>query len=101
MKLIVTIVNRGYSDELMGAARQAGAGGGTILNARGTGTPEDETYWGITLTPEKEVLLIVANQNDVSKITEAIRSQPAFSERGAGIIFTLNLAESFFPNSSP
>ncbi|MCL2306283.1 MAG: hypothetical protein FWC43_13140 [Planctomycetaceae bacterium] len=100
MKLIVTIVNRGYSDELMAAARLAGANGGTILNARGTGTAEDAIYWGINLTPEKEVLLIVANPEDAANITEAIRSQNAFNERGAGIVFTLNLAESFFPNNA-
>jgi len=98
MKLIVTIVNRGYSEELMSAARSAGAGGGTIVNGRGTGTAEDATYWGINLTPEKEVLLIVAKPDDTANIVNAIRSQSAFSERGAGIIFTLNLAESFFPN---
>ena len=93
MNLIVTITNRGCSEELMAAARNAGAGGGTILNARGTGTAEDAIYWGITLTPEKEVLLIVAKQEDVANIVRAIKSKPVFSERGAGIVFTLNIAD--------
>jgi len=98
MKLIVTIVNRGSSEELMSAARGAGAGGGTIVNARGTGTPDDATYWGVKLTPEKEVLLIVAKPEDTANIVSAIKSQSAFSERGAGIIFTLEIDESFLPN---
>ncbi|MCC8189036.1 MAG: hypothetical protein LIP77_00155 [Planctomycetes bacterium] len=39
--LITVIVNAGYGESVMAAARQAGASGGTILNARGTGTAED------------------------------------------------------------
>ena len=97
MKLIVTIVNRGYAEDLMSAARTAGAGGGTILNAKGTGTEEHAAFFGISLAPEKEMLMIVANPEDTANIVQAIKDQAVFDERGAGIIFTLNIEESFFP----
>ena len=35
--LIITIVNRGYSDDVMDAARDAGARGGTVMYAHGAG----------------------------------------------------------------
>ena len=97
MKLIVTIVNKGYCEELMIAARGAGAGGGTIVNARGTGTEEDTTFFGIHLVPEKEMLLIVANDENASGIVSAIKNQPALNTQGGGIIFTLNIEETVFP----
>jgi nitrogen regulatory protein PII len=79
----------------MSAARAAGARGGTIVNARGTGTQEDETFFGICLSPEKEMLLIVADSGEVPVIFDVLKSQPAFNQCGAGIIFTLNIEEIF------
>ena len=57
--LIVTIVNRGFADEVMNAARAAGAHGGTILWARGSGVHETEKFFGISIQPEKELVLIL------------------------------------------
>ena len=99
MKLIITIVNRGHCEDLMSRAREAGARGGTILNARGTGTEEDTAYFGIHLASEKEMLLIVASKEDAPSIVDAIKNQPILNEPGAGIIFTLNIEESFLLNS--
>jgi nitrogen regulatory protein PII len=95
-KLIITIINRGYADELMLAAREVGARGGTIVNARGTVTEDNSEFFGISLTPEKEMLLIIAYADEVSNIVNAIKSRPVFSQRGAGIVFTLNIEEAFF-----
>lgn len=98
MKLIVTIVNRIYTEELMSAARQAGAQGGTILEAKGTGTEEDAIFFGIRLAPEKEMLLILTKAEEAPQIVEAIKNRPIFQERGNGIVFTLNIEQSFFFN---
>jgi len=95
MKLVITITNCGYCEDLMSAARTAGAQGGTIVNARGTGTEEDVTFFGIHLVPEKEMLLIVANNEDAHNIVEAIKSHSVLKEPGAGIVFTLNIEEFF------
>ena len=51
-ELIISIFNRGYSDTVMDAAKKAGARGGTVLNARGTGSHEVEKFFGITIQPE-------------------------------------------------
>ncbi len=95
-QLIFAIVNAGYADDLMAAARAAGAGGGTILKARGTGTEEDAGFFGITIVPEKELLLVLAANDAAPAIFEAVRSAPCLAEPGSGIIFSV-AAEDFFP----
>lgn len=44
MELIIVICNKGYTEDVMEAARKAGAGGGTILHAKGTGTEYAEKF---------------------------------------------------------
>lgn len=95
-QLIFAIVNAGYADDLMAAARAAGAGGGTILKARGTGTEADASFFGITIVPEKEVLLVLARDDAAPAIFEAVRTAPCLEEPGSGIIFSVG-AEDFFP----
>lgn len=95
-QLIFAIVNAGYADDLMAAARGAGATGGTILKARGTGTEADASFFGITIVPEKEVLLVLAESGAAPAICEAVRKAPCLEEPGSGIIFCVG-AEDFFP----
>ena len=75
----------------MHAARKAGAGGGTIINARGTGREEDVKFFGITIVPEKELVLILAEQEKAPRILEAIRATPCLTERGMGIAFCIGV----------
>lgn len=92
-KLITVIVNSGYGDDVMAEARKAGAAGGTIINARGTGTEDDVKFFGITLVPEKEMLLIVADKDKVKPIIDAVATVPTLAEPGGGIIFNTNVEE--------
>ncbi|MDL2279391.1 P-II family nitrogen regulator [Desulfovibrio sp. OttesenSCG-928-G11] len=93
-ELITIITNSGYADDVMAACRKAGATGGTILGARGTGTEEDVKFFGITLVPEKEMLLIVADKGKVEDIIKAASAVPKLAEPGGGVIFT-NCVEQF------
>lgn len=88
-ELINVIVTRGYADDIMEAARKAGATGGTILHARGTGQPDDEKFFGITIVPEKEQILILAKKEESAAIQQAIEDLDCLSEPGMGIIFTI------------
>lgn len=85
--LITCIVNKGTADEVMDAARKAGATGGTIMAARGTGKEEDVKFFGVQLVPEKEMLLILVGSGLTGKVLEAIRSVPCLAEPGSGIAF--------------
>lgn len=92
-KLITVIVNSGYADDVMAAARRAGASGGSIINARGTGTEDDVKFFGITLVPEKEMLLVVSKSDRVGAIVESISGVETLNEPGGGVLFTMNVDE--------
>ena len=68
-------------------ARKAGALGGTIVPARGTAKPDDETFFGVTLVPEKELLLILADAALADAALDAVRALPCFAEKGSGVAF--------------
>ena len=89
--LITAIINHGQADEVMAVSRQNGARGGTVLDARGTGTEDDVKFFGISLAPEKEMLLIVAEREHSNDILQALGDLPLFSEPGGGIVFTMNV----------
>lgn len=92
-KLISIIVNDGHAEDVMATARKAGASGGTILTARGTGTEEDVKFFCISLVPEKEMLLIVAPSDKVAPILDAVRNIKDLCEPGGGIAYTLDVEE--------
>ena len=90
-ELIVSIVNRGYSDYVVSASRDAGATGGTIVFARGTGnTGRDESFMGISIQPEKDIVLILVRTEDKKRVMQAIcDSTSALEKSGHGICFSM------------
>lgn len=92
-KLITVILNRGYADDAMDAARKAGAGGGTIINARGTAREGDATFFGMEIVPEKDMIMIVANNEKVDAIMDAIKNLPCLAKPGSGVAFTSPAAD--------
>lgn len=95
-ELICVITNYGFADDIMHAARAAGAKGGTIIKARGTGTEEDSSFFGITIVPEKEMLMILARRDESLPIMEAVRNCSCLATPGVGIVFCMPV-ENFFP----
>ena len=92
-QLISVIVTRGYADDVMAVARKAGANGGSIIHARGTGKKQDEKFFGITIVPEKEQLLIAANNEKAEQIKDAIKGMEILYKPGMGILFALPIEE--------
>lgn len=86
-QMINVIVNKGYAEDAMAAARKAGAGGGTIMSARGTAKEGDAAFFGMKIVPEKDMLLILVPSDKKNAIVEAIKDLPCFTEAGSGIIF--------------
>lgn len=93
-QMINVIINKGYAEDAMAAARKAGAGGGTIIGARGTAREDDAAFFGMKIVPEKEMLMILVPAEKKSAIVEAITALPCFAEAGSGIIFC-NEAQDF------
>ncbi len=88
-ELIQVICNSGYAEDVMDVARKAGAGGGTIIDGRGTSKPDDLKFFGASLVPEKELLLILIEREKSEKILGAITAIPFMQEEGNGIAFTM------------
>ena len=86
-EMINIIVNKGYAEDAMAAARKAGAGGGTILSARGTAKEGDEKFFGMEIVPEKEMLMILVTADKKEAVLGAVKALPCFEKAGSGIIF--------------
>ena len=91
--LIITIVNRGYSDDVMDAARNAGARGGTVMYVHGAGLNETESFFGISIHPEKELILIVTDNEARTGIMQAIARRVGLNSEGSGITFSLPVTD--------
>ena len=92
-ELITVILNKGYADDAMAAARKAGAGGGTVINARGTAREDDAKFFGMHIVPEKEMLMIVVDEDKKDAVLEAVKSLDCLSVPGSGIAFSSSVNE--------
>lgn len=88
-ELILCIVNAGYSDMVMDAARACGAGGGTVLHARGTANKEAETFFKITIQPEKEAVIILVPSKIKDDVLHALYQKVGLQTPGQGIAMAL------------
>ncbi|PAV31569.1 PII family protein [Virgibacillus profundi] len=89
--LIVTIVNKGDSEKVVDATRNAGAEGGTILNGRGTGIHEQAKLFNILIEPEKEVVLTLINKDKTKNVLSAIEEDANLKTAGKGIAFVMEV----------
>lgn len=92
-ELIVVISQQGYSNLIMNAARDAGAYGGTIIHAKGTGTAETEKFMGVTIASEKEIIYIVAKSNEKNAIMKAIMEKAGLNSKAKSICFSLPVTD--------
>ena len=91
--LIITIINRGFTDLVMEAALPAGARGGTVLHARGAGSRDAAQFLGITIQPEKEMVMILTPHDKKVPIMQAITRGAGLNSEGKGIVFSLPVTD--------
>ncbi|QDR81413.1 P-II family nitrogen regulator [Sporomusa termitida] len=89
--LIIVVLNRGYSEDVMDVARAYGAKGGTVLHARSCGMAEMEKFFGVTIVPEKEMLMIVAPNSAANAIMTGIAEKVGPTTDACGISFSLQV----------
>lgn len=87
-EVIMAIVNDGFTDLVMDAAKRAGARGGTILTAHGTGNKDIEKFFGVVITPEKQIVMILVPQAIKDAVIEAIYKDVGIATKGQGIAFS-------------
>lgn len=88
-ELIVLIVLQGYSSMAMDAAKRVGANGGTLIHGIGLGSKEATKFLGITIEPEKDVVLILTDKKDKKKVMTEITDAVGLSKEGRGICFSM------------
>ena len=89
MSLIVTIVRKGWGSTVLEASVAAGARGGTVLGGRGAGINEKEKIFGVSIEPEKEIVLTLVQSTRADAILDAIMQAAELNEVGRGIAFVL------------
>ena len=91
-ELIVVVLNEGYADMVMAAARGAGAGGGTLLHAKGTGGKRGEKFFSVSLADEKDMIYIVSHREEKAAVMKAIQTQAGPGTKAGGICFSLPIS---------
>lgn len=94
-RAIFTIVDRGRAEYVMEAATQAGAKGGTIINARGSGIHETNKLFSMEIEPEKEMVMVLSEKGSVDSIVSSIRQKLDIDEPGKGIIFVQDVSKAY------
>lgn len=90
-KLITTIVDRGKAEDVVESANAAGARGGTILHARGSGSKETLKVFNMDIEPEKEVVMIIVDSKIAQNVVEKINNDLEINIAGKGIVFVQDI----------
>lgn len=92
-ELIVAIYEKGFTDTVMDAAREAGAAGGTTIRAKGTGAGAQK-FFGLSLAEEKEIVLIVSSEQNKKEIMKAIMQKAGMDTKAHALVFSLPVTDS-------
>lgn len=94
-KLIIALVEDDKSNQVLDAARAAGATGATVINqARGEGVQQAKTFFGLSLETQRDVLLLLVEEHLARDILETIAEVGEFdSKQGTGIAFQVDVED--------
>lgn len=91
-ELIVIVANEGRTDQVMNAARAAGATGGTVLHGKGTGS-QNKKFYNVSIAAEKEVILMVAQNDRKAVIMQSVLHHAGPDSEAGAILFSLPVSE--------
>lgn len=100
-ELVLCIVNAGFSEAVMDAAKEVGARGGTVIHARGTANREAEQFFNITIQPDKEVVMILVPNEIKDNVLHALYQGVGLKTAGQGIAFSLPVDDVVGLSSTP
>lgn len=92
-ELIVVIAEQGYTNMIMDAAREAGAYGGTVIHAKGTGMEAAEKFMNVSLAMEKEIIYIVTKSEQKNNIMSTIMKHAGLDTKAKAITFSLPVTD--------
>ena len=88
-ELVVVITNQGCTDLVMEAAREAGAGGGTTIHAKGSGTELAKQFFGVSIAAEREMIFILTRGSDKKSIMKAVMAKAGMQSEAQSLVFSL------------
>ena len=92
-ELIVVITKQGYTDQVMDAARAAGATGGTTVHAKGTGAELARKFLGVSIASEKELVFILTRNETRNPIMKAIMTEAGMQTEAQSLVFSLPVSD--------
>lgn len=92
-EMIMCIVNAGFSELVMDAAKEEGARGGTVIHARGTANKDAEQFFNIPIQPDKDIVIILVPVEIKDNILHAIYRNAGLKSEGQGIAFSIPVDE--------
>lgn len=92
-EMIIAVANQGYIEPIMEAARSAGAGGGTVIHAKGTGMEGMGKFFGVSLAAEKEMIFIVTERGQKQAIMRAIMEKAGMESKARTFLFSVPVDE--------
>ena len=87
-KLVMAIVQRGYADEVVEAAKSEGATGAVIVQGKGTNN-EKRKFFGFSIEPENELVMLIVDEDDAVPVTKAIYKAVDYKSEARGLVFVL------------
>ncbi len=91
--MIAAIVNQGYSENVMVAARAAGAQGGTVIHSRSVGNEAISGAWGFAIEDEREIVIIAAESDTKLSIMQAISDACGIKSDAKGIVISMPIED--------
>ncbi len=88
-EMVFCIINSGFSETVMDAAKEAGARGGTVMSGHGTANKEAEEKFGIPIQSDKEILMIIVKKELKDDVLSAIYKVAGVDSPSRGIVFSL------------
>ena len=92
-EVVFCIVNSGYAEAVMDSAREAGAKGGTVLHASGTANPQAERFFGLSIEPSKDMIMILIDSDIKEKVLHSLYRDVGLKTACQGIAFTLPVSD--------
>lgn len=92
-EMVLCIVNAGYSEQVMEAAKSVGAGGGTLIHARGTANKDAEQFFHISIQPEKDCVMMLVSADIKDDVLHAIYQKVGLDTPGQGIAFSMPISK--------
>ena len=100
-EMIMCIVDTGFSEAVMDAAKEVGARGGTVIHARGTANREAEQFFNISFQPDKEIVMILVPKEIKDNVLHALYRSAGLKTEGHGIAFALPVDDVVGISSAP